>query len=216
MSVCFCLVKIYVKDPDKSSGRDELEGGAGTSGTALTGSEASFLRQAGVSRVQCQCRLGSCATNTDNSEECRKDAQMALMARVTVTWQMSKCNWCHFMVKWSSNFVCGFDIFRPLPSVSGAVLCISTRGESPDQGLSVQIHYQSSSKTISGRGDKYRGNDDSKECIFRNVIVVLKDSSHLLLRRLKRMDDTDEVILIVHNHLWYWWPIQSCLHQMSK
>ena len=96
--------------------------------------------------------------------------------------------------------MCGFDIFRPLPSVSGAVLCISTRGESPDQGLSVQIHYQSSSKTISGRGDKYRGNDDSKECIFRNVIVVLKDSSHLLLRRLKRMDDTDEV-MIVHNHL---------------
>ena len=74
-----------MKGPSKSSGRDELEGGAGTSGTALTGSEASFLRQAGVSRVQCQCRLGSCATNTDNSAECRKDAQMALMARVTVT-----------------------------------------------------------------------------------------------------------------------------------
>ena len=149
--VCCWLIKIYAKGAIEPSGQDEL----GRSGNKSLGAHwlRGFLLTSGQSRVQCQCRLGSCATNTSNSAECRKDAQMALMARVTVTWQMSECNWRHFMVKWSSNYVCGFDIFRQFVRESGVVLSISTtKRESPDQGFSVQIcNQQSNSEQARGK-----------------------------------------------------------------
>ena len=79
------MVEIYAKGAIDSSGQDEL----GRSGNKSLGAHwlRGFLLTSGQSRVQCQCRLGSCATNTSNSAECRKDAQIAalLMARVTVT-----------------------------------------------------------------------------------------------------------------------------------
>ena len=78
------MVEIYAKGAIESSGQDEL----GRSGNKSLGAHwlRGFLLTSGQSRVQCQCRLGSCATNTSNSAECRKDAQIALlMARVTVT-----------------------------------------------------------------------------------------------------------------------------------
>lgn len=180
-----------------TSGQDEL----GRSGNKSLGAHwlRGFLLTSGQSRVQCQCRLGSCATNTSNSAECRKDAQIALlMARVTVTWQMSKCNWRHFTVKWSSNFKCGFDNFRQGGTYSCAVH-FNQKRKPWSRILCTDLWSAATKQFRAGEKHPQKINRENILCAFSDMSEVFGSFwTHIGLKRLGRMDDTDEVILILY------------------